>query len=156
MKRLFVALMVSAFPEISAAQQTQGRIAYDYCYSYPIEDGYAYACNVYAFDPGGSTVNLGFGFDPAVSPDGTRVAFVVLSEPLGYSLEFADIAVVDLRDGTSISLTPGDRAAAPAWSRDGGRIAFQCTGQSGRRNLCSINADGTGFTRLTDSDSDDA
>src|SRR5262245_66194431 len=34
----------------------------------------------YAFDPGGSTVNLGFGFDPAVSPDGTRVAFVVLSE----------------------------------------------------------------------------
>ena len=50
------------------------------------------------------------------------------------------ITVSQLGDFTQI-LVPG---AAPAWSPDGTRLAYEC-GQ----DLCAVNADGSGFTQLT-------
>jgi len=37
----------------------------------------------------------------------------------------------------------------PAWSPDGGRIAFTCVVQTNKFDVCVMNADGTGLVRLT-------
>lgn len=82
-----------------------------------------YRCNVSAYDiggssdTGGSTLWLGDGFDPALSPDGTRMAFVVGAMSPG-SFEPSHIIVADLRDRTYTNLTANDPAPAStaAWS----------------------------------------
>jgi TolB protein len=82
-------------------------------------------------------------FDPAWSPDGTKIAFS-RSDGSRYQI------VVINEDGTSpVQLTDGDSSASDAtWSPDGSRIAFtRCSGGS-----CAVyvmNADGSGATRLT-------
>jgi PKD repeat protein len=153
MKRVLVALMLSVvLPHLAIAQQTGGRVAYDYCdsYFYWYENDWVivYTCNVVAFDIGGSSMSVGEGFDPALSPDGTRIAFVVGAVAPG-SFEPSDIIVVDLRDGTSTNLTANDPAPAssPAWSWDG-RLAFESS-RSGSWELYVINPDGTGLAQLT-------
>jgi Tol biopolymer transport system component len=40
-------------------------------------------------------------------------------------------------------------ARDPAWSPDGGRIAFTCSVQPNRLDVCVMNADGTGLASLT-------
>jgi Tol biopolymer transport system component len=82
---------------------------------------------------------------PAVSPDGTRIAFE--SERDGNT----EIYVMDADGGNQVRLTNDPaRDAAPAWSPDGRRIVFT----SDRDNRASadiyvMNADGTGVERLT-------
>lgn len=68
---------------------------------------------------------LGDGFDPALSPDGTRMAFVVGAMSPG-SFEPSHIIVADLRDRTYTNLTANDPAPASiaAWSWDS-RLAFE-------------------------------
>ncbi len=44
----------------------------------------------------------------------------------------------------------------PAWSPDGTRLAFTCVVDSGNSDICVINANGTGFTRLTSDPGQDA
>jgi PKD repeat protein len=153
MNRVLIALTLTlVLPHVAYAQQSGGRIAYDYCdYVYWFEDDYwviVYTCNVYAADIGGSHVWLGEGFDPALSPDGTRIAFVVGAAAPG-SFEPSDIIVVDLRDRTYSNVTANDAAPAssPAWSWDG-RLAFESS-RSGSLELYAINADGTGLAQLT-------
>jgi len=55
-------------------------------------------------------------FYPAVSPDGSRIAFGVPNE----------LVVVDRTTGNTLAklATPGERGLLPCWSPDGGRIAF--------------------------------
>jgi Tol biopolymer transport system component len=82
---------------------------------------------------------------PAVSPDGTRIAFE--SERDGNS----EIYVMDVAGGNVVRLTNDPaRDSAPAWSPDSRRIAFT----SDRDNRASadvyvMNADGSGVERVT-------
>ena len=80
---------------------------------------------IYSVNRDGSALTpLGFGFDPAWSPDGTRIAFAVS----GTSSEPYRIYVMD-SDGSDRQLiaehsTPGFRLYQPGWSPDGTQIAF--------------------------------
>jgi TolB protein len=84
---------------------------------------------------------------PAVSPDGTTVAFVHELENLT-----PVIALIPIEGGTITRLTD-DRlfASAPAWSPDGSRIAFAAHDGSGQR-LFIVNADGSDVRPITDAD----
>ena len=83
------------------------------------------------------------GFQPAWSPDGTRIAFV--------ALDGKDLLLIN-PDGTGeMNLTQGlSENDAPAWSPDGSRIAFG-TGEAGAADMeiAVVNRDGSGQTLLT-------
>ena len=89
---------------------------------------------------GSGSVQLGPGYDPAWSPDGTKIGFV--SPDCGNSV--GAISVMN-SDGTNVhqlaALTPGPSCVDPggmAWSPDGTRIAFSVNGM-----LEVMNADGS-------------
>lgn len=84
------------------------------------------------------------GRDPAVSPDGSRIAFVGRSSDWNL-----DIWVVN-RDGTGLrQLTSGASTEdQPAWSPDGTRIVYRSDAESGS-DIWVVNADGTGPINLT-------
>lgn len=97
--------------------------------------------------------NPGGDWSPAWSPDGTRIAF--FSERDGKS----GIFIMD-PDGSNViaaGVPPGVNDY-PTWSPDSQRIAWNCTmgkllpnGQ-GDFEICVANADGSGLTRLTDTE----
>ena len=86
--------------------------------------------------------------DPAMSPDGKRVAYVAdMRGPM-------HLAVTDLETGESVDLTPNVLATheSPKWSPDGKRIAFASTRDDPevvRSDIFVMNADGTGLRNLT-------
>jgi TolB protein len=84
--------------------------------------------------------------EPALSPDGTKMAFVLgPPEHLGAYAGDGDIYVMNA-DGTRlIRLTEGLRAAGPAWSPDGTEIVFS---QDQGTSLVVMNADGTGAQEI--------
>ncbi len=88
--------------------------------------------------------------DPAVSPDGRRIAFV--SERDGNE----EIYVADARTGETRRLTHNLRAAdrRPAWSPNGRSIAWQ-SGPPGAADLFVMRADGTGGRLLVGGAGDD-
>jgi Tol biopolymer transport system component len=51
------------------------------------------------------------------------------------------IVVIHVDGSATQSITSG---IAPAWSPDGARLAYECA-----EEICVINADGSGFARLT-------
>ena len=66
------------------------------------------------------TASLGFAYRPALSPDGTSVAF-----SWGLLGSSSDIYVKSVAGGEPQRLTTNPASdAAPAWSPDGGSIAF--------------------------------
>lgn len=70
------------------------------------------------------TALAGSEFDPAVSPDGTRVAFA-WAPPDAPTHEATDLYLRTQDGTTQIPLTAGRKGAwAPVWSPDGTRIAF--------------------------------
>src|SRR5437764_9369392 len=81
-------------------------------------------------------------WDPAFSPDGTRVAY------RGYYGRGAGMYALYVAnaDGTGAKRIPRDLAGDPAWSPDGSRIAFDT---SGAGSIMATNPDGTGLRRLT-------
>jgi TolB protein len=87
----------------------------------------------------------GAAYNPAWSPDGSRIAF---ASNLGNQV---DIYIVNI-DGTGlIRLTDSTQNEyAPAWSPDGDRLVFTSFENETQDNdLYIINSDGSGLTFLT-------
>jgi uncharacterized protein YraI len=57
------------------------------------------------------------GLDPALSPDGNRLAFARWDAPAG-------VFVLDLRTGAEQRVATANRPRGPAWSQDGSRLVF--------------------------------
>jgi hypothetical protein len=124
----------------------------DYYYYYGCYDG-----GIFAIDldrTGGARLTTeSQDRDAAWRPDGTRIAFARYSGGQ-YALYLMD------PNGSGLwRLTPTSgilSAEAPSWSPDGSRLAFTCQVVSGNLDLCVINADGTGLTRITSDTARDA
>jgi PKD repeat protein len=134
-------------------------------------------CDSYLMTPDGSTnVLVGDGVHPVISPDAGRIAFVGDEEPGIFVVNLSDWSHAKVssfgespvwsRDGMKLAFVAGglyamahdgsgvrqltaEWAGHPAWSPDGLTIAFDCEVESGNRDICSINIDGTGLVRLT-------
>jgi TolB protein len=85
------------------------------------------------------------GTFPAISPDGTRVAFNTV-EKTGDSKYMRHMAVVDVATGhvTVFKDVPSDNSYYPSWTADGKQILFT-TRPKEVWDLVAINADGTNF-----------
>ncbi|MFN7940299.1 MAG: winged helix-turn-helix domain-containing protein [Thermoanaerobaculia bacterium] len=79
----------------------------------------------------GAEVGLGSGLCPAFSPDGRRLAY------LGHGEDDRGLWVLDLAsrarwriapDGGGVGLSERNAARRPAWSADGGRLAYEANG----------------------------
>jgi Tol biopolymer transport system component len=110
---------------------------------------------IYVMNADGSNVinltnNSADDSDPAWSPDGTRIAYMVRRGGHGQS----ELYVMNADGGNNTLLVPdcGDDAGGgcvmPAWSPDGTKIAFQMGTRAGQE-VYVINADGSGMRRLT-------
>jgi Tol biopolymer transport system component len=84
-------------------------------------------------------------WDPAVSRDGTKVAYRGYYGP-GDGMYALFVANLDGTDPTKIT---HDIAGDPTWSPDGRRIAFDT---SGAGSIMVVNADGSGLRKLTAGD----
>ena len=93
-----------------------------------------------------STPAAGFvGQEPSWSPNGDRIAFTRRDTGQLYVMQLDGSAAQDLHIEASGSNNP-------SWSPDGRRIVFQCQSAS----ICTVNADGTGFTMIGNSENGDA
>ncbi|MBI3946212.1 MAG: PD40 domain-containing protein [Armatimonadetes bacterium] len=149
---------VSGWVEVTVtATPTQTRIAF----SRPNGAGGWSIFTRYPDGTGETQVTTGAFMDvqPAWSADATRIAFSSNRPGTG-----SDIHVMNA-DGTGLTRVTvptdidGDGAVAtgeqnwqtgrPSWSPDGTQIAFEVACVAGA-SICTVNADGTGFQRLTD------
>lgn len=75
--------------------------------------------SIYVMNADGSGLRrLTSGFEPALSPDGRRVAFTRWDEPRG-------LWVIDIDGSGEQFLSGANRARSPTWSPDGGTIVFE-------------------------------
>jgi dipeptidyl aminopeptidase/acylaminoacyl peptidase len=82
---------------------------------------------------------------PALSPDGSRVVYVLRTLDTDHDRSHDELWSVPVGGGTAHRLTAGPNDTAPAWSPDGSRLAFQRAGQ-----LHVIGSDGSEAERVTD------
>jgi TolB protein len=81
------------------------------------------------------------GDDPAISPDGTRIAYTEAGKG-----NIRHIAVIEVSSGKKVVFrnVPSDNAYGPVWSGDGQRILFNIFTENHWR-LSLIGVDGSGF-----------
>ncbi|NOY28074.1 MAG: hypothetical protein GXP62_19590 [Oligoflexia bacterium] len=106
------------------------------------------ASDIYSMKPDGTeltrlTTSDDYEMDPALSPDGSRIAYVDHSQ--------ASIWLMDVDGGNQAELTDGGGSwnYQPAWSPDGTQIAFGNIA-TGTMALWVVNVDGSGLTQITD------
>src|SRR5262245_31790560 len=128
-RNLFVLFLVVAavFPGLASAQGSFGRIAYDFCGNDDFSQQSFCGTYLYAGDLA-SRITIPSGFDPALSPDGTRVA-----------LTGSEVLVLNLNDWSLANLHSG---WSPAWSPDGTKLAFAWATITSAE-LYVMNADGS-------------
>ncbi len=89
------------------------------------------------------------GYDPAWSPDGTRIAYSMEAVVSPDSRKAStSLWVVDIATGEKRRLPPAD-AVQPAWSPDGKRIAYWANA-AGQRDVWTIAVDGGDPVAITD------
>jgi Tol biopolymer transport system component len=101
-----------------------------------------------------TTTSGGTAWEPAWSPDGSKIAF---SRIVGTS---GDVFTIDPTGSGLVNLTNSGQETEPAWSPDGQRLAFTSarddnTGDLGTE-IYLMSADGTNQTRLTGQGVDDS
>jgi hypothetical protein len=105
---------------------------------------------IYAIGADGKNEKLLVGgdskvFDPAISPDGKKLAYVTLVD----NHEQLVVADVDGQNPQPITKQGGSRVRTPAWAPNSARIVF-VSDEPGNDELYAINPDGTNLVRLTD------
>ncbi len=87
------------------------------------------------------------GIFPAISPDGTRIAFTTVEK--SDTRYVRHIAVAEIANGNTAVFenVPSDNVYYPQWSPDGKRVLFTLR-QNEIWNLATIAPDGTGFRLL--------
>jgi TolB protein len=131
--RLLLSILLASAGLVAAAQ---GQIAFE-------RDNAVWLAN---FDGTGER-KITDGIFPAISPDGTRVAFVAVER--SDTTSSRRIAVAEITSGNTVIFkdVPSDSASQPAWSPDGKRIAFILR-QNDVWQLAVIAPDGTDFRIL--------
>lgn len=92
---------------------------------------------------------------PSLSPDMSKVLFATTTSPTGDSDRAIQTLNVDGTGLTTLFDVVGSFDSAPAWSRDGQRIAFESAANldggnpEGDREIWVMNADGSNPTQLT-------
>lgn len=75
---------------------------------------------------------------PRVSPDGTRLAYVVRPNTTAQEWE-GKMVLLDLATGAKTDLTPGEeRGGQPAWSSDGAQVVFVSDRESDSQRWCEM------------------
>lgn len=62
--------------------------------------------------------------EPTISPDGTHVAIVAITQDLAGAKYINSLVLIDTRSGASRVLVRGNDVAVPRWSPDGSRLAY--------------------------------
>jgi Tol biopolymer transport system component len=110
---------------------------------------------LYVAQPDGTAtpldIGLGHSWNPAYSPDGTKLAFYSQAEltPSRVSLFVADADGTNPRPITGDLAVVGDKLASIGWSPDSQRIAFASSEPGLASSLFIAQADGSGVVRLT-------
>jgi TolB protein len=131
--------------QIKSLKVIRGKIAYVSI----LEGSYIYLMDI----NGSHSIKLIEGWYPAISPDGTKIAFS--TAPSRYTNE-THIYIMNFSDLKPVKLTSVNRwNIQPAWSPDGKKIAFASNKDAPANHDISIydiyvvNIDGTNLTRLT-------
>jgi Tol biopolymer transport system component len=139
-----VAFVALAEPAQGAFPGANGKVAFD-------RESDIFTMNADGSGQTNLTGTTAVDFDPAWSPDGTRIAFASNQDPASN-----EIYVVNSEGTGQARLTVNafdDRN--PAWSPDGTKIAFT-TMRDGNGEIYVMNADGSGQTNLTNNPSNDS
>jgi Tol biopolymer transport system component len=92
------------------------------------------------------TNGVGTNFEPAVSPDGTKVAFISNRDGVD------SVYVMSIAGGPAKRLTRNTKnEEEPSWSPDGKQIVY-VDGRVGHDELAVMNADGSGSHLITHTD----
>jgi dipeptidyl aminopeptidase/acylaminoacyl peptidase len=72
---------------------------------------------------------------PAISPDGRRVALVVIRPDAARSGYANALVLIDVASSSQRTLVDGSDVSDPRWSPDGSRLAYLATAESGKSQL---------------------